>query len=491
MSARQSGLPGVSEYPGRLRRASRKLILARNTDNGIGRMLGTESSVTDTAALIDIAAFAAEPWREMKASIEFLRDRLDEIATGGAPVPTDAISSGLRGVTVYAQSWSANGLGLVVEDIVDLLDLATIQGGWGETTRAVEMSITQTARMLRALRGVAHMIRLSRDHGHQFVSDDTARKVGALAAMAIQTLLDHREPNSGWRLHADSLGPLSYATTGECVLALIDGSEMLTDEERLSRRFHTGRANVDEPETLTLAVVINQSAWWLHRTQSSWVDLVEVDQRSAQEPWTRLSYAVALEAAASESSSPSSLRNGAAKLSSLWLEEFELWGEVGGGFDPAPTVRGTYAVVHAMESIRAALGRRALGVVEIPLDFEPDPAAEATGRLLFGPENRITLVYGNADRFEFSVPADQLKLLRVIADAGSFGVSRQDLAVHSNVPVQFIWTYLKRLNDRARAETLYTRPPLVHRISQSASVWRLHPSLTYETADSAADERTA
>lgn len=395
---------------------------------------------------------------------------------GSGPVPLEWISSVILGLTKYSQASSDEQLNKVVRGLVSALAECRVDDGWGETTAGVELSISQTARCVVALRQLLHFCKVAGEYGKETVAPDTLIDVADMIDSAMKSVLRHREHARGWRFRADSEGQLSYYATAECLLALSVVQDVMMPHKRIGGEpaFEVGGANVAQPEFHTVPVILHESAWWLCQQHKGWLAAFESDPDSVLDPWTRLSYAVVVEAALLGGQSVSSFTQSAKHLESLWIEDRGLWGEWDGNI-PMATVRGTYAAVRAFDALRAAIVRETTeGRVDLPVMLERAPGvADEAGIAISDARVELTL---NGEVFDFSLPPDLIGVLRAVLDAGPFGITYQEIELATKVPTAFLSTYIRRINDAVQGRTVFRAGKLLVRVSEGKTAsWCLNP----------------
>lgn len=491
MVTRRQGLPGVAEYSGRLRRACATLLSSRNQDGGIGRTLDAVSNVQDTARLLSVAKCASESWEHVSPSVDYLiqetKETLGYAASLNVEMSTEAISSLLNGLTVYSQAATSDDIGLSLTLLVRAAKRNWLDGAWAESTHRSDRSLAQTARMVSALRQVAHFCRVAGEYGIHPLGDEELVKLLEMIVEGVRFLLAHREHGSGWRMSIDSQTPISAYTTAECVLALEAARDLMAplEKARGTAMHIVGEANVAPPMSMTLESVVGESALWLMRANHKWAGSNESDVRGFGEPWSRLTYAVAPEAALLAGEHSSALDLSFGHLNDQWLEEYSLWGEFDeNGKISLPTVRGTYHAVRSNEALRGAILREATsGLVEFPHNYEPMLDTISDGKA------SMTLAQGEARgaveftfrgrSFSFTRPAEEIRVLQAILESGVFGATYSQISLASNVPRENLATYIQRINRTASATTHFAMGDILLRMPGKSAQWRLNPMLDW------------
>lgn len=481
MATRNQGLPGMGTYAARLRRASRTLLNSRNGDHGVGRIPGAPSSITDTSSLIAVASIAGEAWNDIRPSVEMLRDEGRGLLLSVAAieqVPVEWISAVISGLTRYTQASSDLQLNSVLNGLVLALQGCSVDDGWGETLHSPEISISQTARVVVALRQLLHFCNVAGEYGKATITADLLIDAADMLDLAMKSLLRHREHARGWRFRADSEGQLSYHATAECLLALHAAQDVMSPPKLIGgfAAYEVGAANVNPAEYLTVPVIIHESTWWLAQQHKSWLANFESDPDCVLDPWSRLSYAVVLEAALLGGQGVSGFSQSAKHLDSLWLEDKGLWGEWDGNI-PMAAARGTYAAVRALDAVREALVRETTeGRVDLPATYEPvRGVVEEAGIAVSAEMSRVELIL-NGDKFLVPLAPDLISILRTVLDSGYFGITYQEIELATKVPLGFHSTYIKRINDAVQAKTVFRAGQLLMRVSEGKTAsWRLNP----------------
>jgi hypothetical protein len=459
---------GLAAYEKRLAVASRTLLEHQGFDGGWGLTLSSVSSVVNTSEVLFVLRAAGIAGAPVRDALGFLsgavREHCRPRQKGGRGEHTRFVCYGLTGLMYFPQFSILPEVAETAAWCVDWLERHQVEQGWPEVAGVDDMSLHQTAlavRSLASLRRTLTDLGPELDLANGITTSALLKRVEPLIRHGLAGLLYHRRSSGawGWRTYVDTAPSPSKTALALMAIAAAGGHysaagwSMAEPEMRVEAGGVHGKSQV-----VSLGEVVADAAGWLMRNHHRWETFVEDDKDVPGTAWEHLAYALGVQAVLRAGASPFDprLEQAWTLMLGLWDADGGLWNEPGASGKRA-TIRAAFHTAAAYEEARQRVGQAELAE---PAPGKSKLAAIPVAVTLTAIADRQISIRAGDHPVVCPLPQQLIRLVRVLADAGSRGIPAAEIAGALFVAPSSVAKYVQRLNH-AVAKAAGTRARLV------------------------------